>query len=246
MLKRAKTENSSRRRPQFAVDRTTRLRKSVSTVSVRARRVGLSGERVASPRRSPDTFAVKHLEDLAARIRICVKCPLYKSRTVAVPGEGRADAIAMIVGEAPGKKEDATGRPFVGNAGAYLDHVLEGTGIKREDFFITNIVKCRPPSNRTPKTEEVETCTSLYLFEQMRLVNPKLVLLLGSVAVKKMLGLKSVEEARGRIIEHDGRRYLASFHPAVRFYREDLAKKLKEDFGSLRKELVKIRDGGRR
>ncbi len=170
-----------------------------------------------------------------------MKCPLFKSRTIAVPGEGRADAIAMIIGEAPGKKEDATGHPFVGNAGAYLDHVLEGTRIKREDFFITNIVKCRPPSNRTPRTEEVDTCTSLYLFEQVRVIEPLLVLLLGSVAVKKMLGLKSVEEARGRVIEHEGRRYLASFHPAVRFYREDLAKKLKEDFGLLREELIKIR-----
>src|SRR5438105_12523903 len=156
------------------------------------------------------TLALKRLDDLAKRIRICVKCPLHESRTRAVPGEGKITARAMIIGEAPGKQEDQSGRPFVGNAGRYLDHVLEGTPFTRADFFITNTVKCRPPSNRTPKTPEMETCTSLYLFEQIKLLNPKLILLLGSVAVKKMLGLKTVEEARGRMIEHEGRKYLAS------------------------------------
>jgi uracil-DNA glycosylase len=146
----------------------------------------------------------------------------------------------MLIGEGPGKQEDQTGRPFVGSAGHYLDHVLKGTTFTRASFFITNIVKCRPPSNRTPKALEVDTCTSLYLFKQIELVRPKLIFLLGSTAVKKMLGLKSVEEARGRIIEHDGHKYLASYHPAVRFYREDLAKKIKEDFQLLTRELKKL------
>jgi DNA polymerase len=185
-------------------------------------------------------LTVKTLEDLAKRIRICVKCPLHASRTLAVPGEGKASAKVMIVGEGPGKQEDQTGRPFVGNAGRYLDHVLEGTPFTREDFFITNIVKCRPPSNRTPTADEAETCTSLYLFHQVKLLNPRLILLLGSTAVKRMLGLKSVEEARGKVIERDGRKYLASYHPAVRFYREDLAQKIKEDFGLLKAELAKL------
>jgi DNA polymerase len=146
----------------------------------------------------------------------------------------------MIIGEGPGKQEDQTGRPFVGNAGRYLDHVLAGTKFTREDFFITNIVKCRPPSNRAPNTPEVETCTHLYLFEQIQLLNPKLIMLLGSVAVKKMLGVKSVEEARGKVIEHEGRNYIASYHPAVRFYREDLAQKIKSDFALLTRELEKL------
>lgn len=143
----------------------------------------------------------------------------------------------MIIGEGPGKQEDQTGRPFVGNAGRYLDHVLEGTPFTRADFFITNIVKCRPPSNRSPKTPEIETSTSLYLFKQIDLLNPSLILLLGSVAVKKMLGVKSVEEARGRVIKRENRRYLATYHPAVRFYREDLSQKIKEDFELLKREL---------
>jgi len=180
------------------------------------------------------------LEKLAARIRVCAACPLCQFRTLAVPGEGKPNAAVMIIGEGPGSSEDKTGRPFVGNAGRYLDHILEGTEFDRSDFFITNIVKCRPPSNRTPKTNEIETCTSLYLNKQIELINPKLVLLLGGVAVKKMLGAKNVEEKRGRIIERNGRKYLASYHPAVRFYREDLAQKIKLDFGLLMKELKRL------
>jgi len=180
------------------------------------------------------------LQELAARIRVCTACPLCESRTLAVPGEGKPNAPVMIIGEGPGSNEDRTGRPFVGNAGRYLEHVLEGTPFDRSDFFITNIVKCRPPSNRTPKTNEIETCTSLYLNKQIELINPKLVLLLGSIAVKKMLGAKNVEEARGKIIEREGRKYLASYHPAVRFYREDLAQKIKVDFALLMKELKRL------
>jgi DNA polymerase len=187
-----------------------------------------------------NSVALRRLEQLAKQIRVCVKCPLHASRTLAVPGEGKVTAKVMIIGEGPGKQEDQTGRPFVGNAGRYLDHVLEGTSLMRSDFFITNIVKCRPPSNRTPKIDEVETCTSLYLYKQIRLIDPQLILLLGSIAVKRMLGLKSVEEARGRFIEHKGRKYLASYHPAVRFYREDLAQKIKEDFALLKKELKEL------
>ncbi len=189
---------------------------------------------------SPKTSVAARLEELAARIRLCTECPLHASRTIAVPGEGKVNATVMIIGEAPGRQEDQTGRPFVGSSGKYLDQVIAGTGFERADFFITNIVKCRPPANRTPRVKEVDTCTSLYLFEQIRLINPKLVFLLGGVAVKKMLGLKSVEEARGRIIEHEGRKYFASYHPAVRFYREDLAAKIKEDFALLRHELEKL------
>lgn len=182
----------------------------------------------------------KKLAELAARIRVCTLCPLYASRTLAVPGKGPINARVMIIGEGPGKEEDKTGEPFVGAAGRYLDHVLEGTGIDRSAFFITNIVKCRPPKNRPPKKPEVETCTSNYLAHQIEWVNPKLIMLLGAVAVKKMLGAASVEEVRNGVREVDGRKYLVSYHPAVRFYREDLAQKVKEDFARLKRELPKL------
>jgi uracil-DNA glycosylase family 4 len=180
------------------------------------------------------------LEELAAQIRVCTKCPLCESRTLAVPGDGKQNAKVMIIGEAPGREEDESGHPFVGSAGRYLDHVLEGTGLDRSDFFITNTVKCRPPKNRTPKSNEVLTCTSNYLFEQIELLDPKLIVLLGGVAAKRMLGVKSVNDARGRLIVQDGRKYLVGYHPAVRFYREDLGEKVKEDFARLKRELKKL------
>ena len=164
-----------------------------------------------------------------------------QSRTLAVPGEGDARAEFMIIGEAPGKDEDKSGHPFVGSAGRYLDHVLEGTGIQRSDFFITNIVKCRPPSNRAPKANEIETCIGLYLTEQIELIDPKLIVLLGLVAVKTMLSMKTVDEARGRVVELGDRRYIASYHPAARFYREDLRDKIAADFALLKRELKKVR-----
>jgi uracil-DNA glycosylase len=182
----------------------------------------------------------QRLEELAKQIRVCVKCPLHESRTIAVPGDGKPSAKLMIVAEAPGKEEDETGHPFVGASGRFLNSVLEGTGIKREDFFITNTVKCRPPKNRTPKRLEVDTCTSNYLFEQIQLVNPKLIMLLGGVAAKKLLGVKTVNEARGQVIERDGRKYIVGYHPAVRFYREDLAEKVREDFALLKREIGKL------
>ena len=180
------------------------------------------------------------LEAMAEKIRICVKCPLHQSRTLAVPGDGKVTAQVMLIGEGPGREEDKTGHPFVGASGRFLDQVLEGTAINRTDLFITNIVKCRPPQNRTPKVNEVNTCTSNYLFEQIALLNPKLIVLLGGVAAKKLLGVKSINEARGRLIEHEGRQYLVGYHPAVRFYREDMGEKVREDFALLKRTLKKL------
>jgi len=183
---------------------------------------------------------VARLEELAAQIRVCTRCPLHESRTLAVPGDGKFSAKVMIIAEAPGKEEDESGHPFVGSAGRFLNHVLEGTGLDRNDFFITNTVKCRPPKNRTPKKLEVDTCTSSYLFEQIALLNPKLVMLLGTVAAKSVLGVKSINEARGRVINHEGRKYVVGYHPAVRFYREDLGEKVREDFALLKREVKKL------
>jgi uracil-DNA glycosylase len=180
------------------------------------------------------------LEELAREIRVCVKCPLHESRKNAVPGDGSPTAKFMIIAEAPGKDEDETGLPFIGAAGRFLNRMLEGTGIKREDFFITNTVKCRPPKNRTPKKLEVDTCTSNYLFKQIELIDPKLIMLLGGVAAKKLLGVKTVNEVRGRVIEHEGRKYIVGYHPASQFYREDLAEKVKEDFTLLKRVISKL------
>lgn len=182
----------------------------------------------------------RRLEELAEQIRGCTKCPLCASRTLAVPGDGKPSAQVMIIGEAPGHEEDVSGHPFVGSAGRFLNQVLEGTGIDRGDLFITNTVKCRPPRNRAPKKGELDTCTTNYLFEQIELLKPRLIMLLGGIAAKKLLGVKTVNEARGRVIERDGRKYLVGYHPAVRFYREDLGEKVKEDFALLKRELQQL------
>lgn len=179
----------------------------------------------------------RRLGQLAKAIRVCTKCPLHQARTHAVPGDGSPSAKVMIIGEAPGKDEDQSGHPFVGASGRFLNHILEGTHLVREDLFITNIVKCRPPKNRTPKQNEIDTCTSLYLFKQIELIDPRLIVLLGVVAAKTILHVKSINEARGRLIERDGRQYLVTYHPAVRFYREDLSDKIKEDFALLQSAL---------
>lgn len=180
------------------------------------------------------------LEELAAQVRGCTLCPLWESRTLAVPGDGKLTAKVMIIGEAPGREEDETGKPFVGATGRFLNSVLEGTGLDRADFFITNTVKCRPPRNRTPRALEVNTCTSNYLFEQVELINPRVVMLLGTVAAKKVLYVNSINEARGRVIERDGRRFIVGYHPAVRFYREELGERVREDFALLKREIKKL------
>ena len=188
----------------------------------------------------PRLQEAERLEALAIQIRSCVQCPLHASRTRAVPGEGSPSARVMLIGEAPGRDEDQRGQPFVGAAGRFLDQMLAGSGVDRNDLFITNTVKCRPENNRPPRKREVDTCTSLYLFEQIELINPALIMLLGSVATKKLLGVNSVNEVRGRIIEHNNRKYLAGYHPAASFYRDDMAENIRQDFALLRQELQKL------
>ncbi|MCS7137696.1 MAG: uracil-DNA glycosylase, partial [Candidatus Caldarchaeum sp.] len=123
------------------------------------------------------------MDAVADEVRGCRLCPLWMSRRNAVPGEGNPNAEVMFIGEGPGEDEDLQGRPFVGRSGKLLTEALEKAGIRREDVFITNVVKCRPPGNREPTPEETSVCTKNYLFRQIELVNPRLIVLLGSVAV---------------------------------------------------------------
>src|SRR5512138_1406306 len=115
----------------------------------------------------------KVLEEVAEEVRVCTKCDLYHSRKKAVPGEGPSNAEIMFVGEGPGFYENEQGRPFVGAAGQFLDELLAKINLRRSDVFITNVVKCRPPGNRDPKPEEIETCTDNYLSRQIEAINPK-------------------------------------------------------------------------
>lgn len=174
------------------------------------------------------------LKDLHRRIRRCSLCFLSRSRTIAVPGEGNANARIMFVGEAPGNEEDKTGRPFMGKAGAFLDELFDRYGFSRKKVFMTSIVKCRPPKNRKPKPNEISTCTSVYLKEQIRLVQPKLVVLLGGVAMKAVLGHSILSKHHGKKYEKDGVAYFPTYHPASGMRFPSAKKKMKADFRKLK------------
>lgn len=155
------------------------------------------------------------LDELNEMIKHCKKCDLYKTRTNFVFGVGNPKADIVVIGEAPGADEDAQGEPFVGRAGQLLNKILEATGFKREDVFICNILKSRPPGNRNPAPDEVAACKP-YLDKQLQLVNPKLVLLLGKVAAESLLRTKEpLNKLRGRTHDYRGYKVRITFHPAA-------------------------------
>ena len=154
-------------------------------------------------------------EDLEKECLGCRKCKLYTNRTNVVIGTGNKKAEIMFIGEGPGADEDASGIPFVGKAGKLMNMAFRGVGIDREKVYIANIVKCRPPSNRNPEDEEAEACLD-YLRSQVMLVDPKIIVLLGSVALKNILGKEyNITSARGNWVEKNGILYMPTFHPAA-------------------------------
>ena len=146
----------------------------------------------------------------------CTKCPLCETRTNVVFGEGNPNSEVMFIGEGPGENEDLQGKPFVGRSGKLLDAMLQQIGLSREkNIYIANIVKCRPPNNRNPEYEEADACKE-YLESQVNLVKPEIIVLLGSVALKNILGKEyGITASRGKWFEKDGIKYLPTFHPAA-------------------------------
>ena len=155
-----------------------------------------------------------NLNVIADEVRSCARCTLYQERHCAVPGEGSARARIMLIGEAPGAQEDLQGRPFVGRSGKILDHALQVAGLKRQDLFITSVVKCRPPHNRLPRKIEVETCMAAHLHRQISVIQPFIICILGGVSAKALLGEASLSRIRGRLIQRD-RLYFPTYHPAA-------------------------------
>jgi len=155
------------------------------------------------------------LELLTNHCRQCQRCGLGATRTHAVIGRGKLQAPLMIVGEGPGQNEDETGLPFVGKAGKLLDKILASVNLDTEnDVYICNVVKCRPPGNRNPTSDEIDACKP-YLLEQIRLGDPKIILLTGATAVKALIGDKrGITKIRGQWMEQDGRLFMPIFHPA--------------------------------
>lgn len=155
------------------------------------------------------------MEQLLEEIKNCNKCKLCNGRKNIVFGCGNINAKVMFIGEGPGSDEDREGKPFVGKAGKLMNNAFEGIGIKREDVYIANIVKCRPPNNRNPEEDEATTCLN-YLRNQVLLIKPKIIVLLGSVALKNILGKEyGITAARGKWIEKKDILYMPTWHPAA-------------------------------
>ena len=172
------------------------------------------------------------LDDVAHAVRACTDCPLHRGRTNAVPGEGSPAADLMFIGEGPGFHEDRQGRPFVGPAGQLLEGLLASIGTNRDDVFIANMVKCRPPDNRDPQPPEIAAC-SKYLDRQIELVNPKIIVTLGRFSLGRFFPGESITRARGRLREKDGRFIFPVMHPAAVLRRPELRATMVEDFRAI-------------
>jgi DNA polymerase len=176
----------------------------------------------------------EELLELHGRARSCTACPLWQTRTQAVPGFGPVTARIMAVGEAPGEAEDREGKPFVGAAGKLLTRLLEEVGLSRRDIYITNVLKCRPPHNRDPEPDEVAAC-SHFLDEQVDLLRPDVILVLGRHALQRLLpGAGSISTLHGKAIRRDGRLYVPLYHPAAALYSNSLLDTLQADMRAVR------------
>ncbi len=177
------------------------------------------------------------LEQVHSQIVSCTKCSLHENRTNAVPGEGNRNAKIFFVGEAPGRNEDLTGKPFVGSAGKILTQLLEENGFSRENVFITSILKCRPPKNRNPHQNEIKAC-SPYLTRQINLIKPKLLVSLGQTALSFFSKNSKLSEKRGTLFDFENFKVFSTYHPAAVIYNRTLLSELKKDFKKISKLVV--------
>jgi len=181
------------------------------------------------------------LDRIAEQVRECMRCRLSATRTQAVPGVGPADAPIMFIGEGPGRDEDLQGEPFVGKAGQALTILLRNAGLSRDEVFITNIVKCRPPDNRDPQPDEVEACRE-YLDGQIACIRPRLICTLGRPALQTLVDpTASVMKLNGTVIERHGLSYVPLIHPAAGLHNENMQEPIKEGFRRLGEVLARYR-----
>jgi DNA polymerase len=174
----------------------------------------------------------QELQNVKENVIKCTKCDLCKTRINAVPGKGNFQSDVIFVGEAPGKNEDQKGEPFIGVAGKKLSVALEEAGISRDDVYITNIVKCRPPNNRVPTTNERDTCKE-YLKQEIAIIKPKLICILGNTAFNSILGGSEITKFRGKVVRKDNLLYFLTIHPAATIYNQKLIDVLKNDIVKL-------------
>jgi DNA polymerase len=174
------------------------------------------------------------LDSIGAEVRACQLCKLCQTRTRAVPGEGSPTAEVMFIGEGPGFHEDQQGRPFVGAAGQLLTEMLRSIGLQREEVFITNVVRCRPPSNRDPLPDELQACDT-YTQRQIAVLDPKLIVTLGRFSMARFIGAGSMRELHGRTRDWNGITCLAMYHPAaiLRTPTVEMRRMYQADFGKI-------------
>lgn len=180
--------------------------------------------------------------DIQNKVRKCTRCPLHETRTNAVSGTGSFTADVMFVGEAPGRSEDIAGKPFVGAAGKRLEAALKSAGVSRESVYITNIVKCRPPDNRVPTNTEQESCAE-YLENEIQIINPKIICVLGNTAFASLLGGSDITNNHGKTVKRDNRIYFVSFHPAATIYNQKLIEKFEKDILQMFSLVAELKNG---
>ncbi len=179
------------------------------------------------------------LSELYEEIRNCTKCEIAKYRTKAVPGEGAEDADIMFIGEAPGWHEDQQGRPFVGPAGQFLDQLLASIGLKREEVYITNVIKTRPTANRDPLPHEIQNCRP-YLERQIEIIKPKIIVTLGRYSMAMFFPGKSISKIHGTAIKKNNIIYYAMYHPAAALHQQSLRRIIEEDMRKIPALLAEV------
>jgi DNA polymerase len=178
------------------------------------------------------TLPEQVMQQVAAEVAVCTRCMLHYSRKRAVPGEGPVNAEIMFIGEGPGFHENEQGRPFVGAAGKFLEELLASIGMHREQVFIGNVVKCRPPNNRDPLPDELAACSG-YLERQIQALNPKVIVTLGRYSMARFLPNAKISEVHGRSFQVKGRLVVPMFHPAAALHQPSLKPSVERDFASL-------------
>ena len=169
------------------------------------------------------------LEDLRSQISACTRCELYRGATNAVPGEGNPEARILLIGEAPGHHEDTQGKPFVGNSGKFLTELLAKAGLSRDDVFITNVVKHRPPGNRDPLPDEIVACRH-FLDQQIAAIDPDVIVTLGRFSMARYFPGERISKIHGQPKEVDGRYIVPMYHPAAALHNGSLRPELEADF----------------
>jgi DNA polymerase len=183
---------------------------------------------------------MSELAEVAAEVRVCTLCELSLSRTNAVPGTGPNDADVFFIGEGPGWHEDQQGLPFVGASGKFLTELIERAGLKREDVFITNVVKCRPPGNRDPLPDEIEACAP-YLDRQIDTIDPLVIVTLGRFSMSRYFPKERISRIHGEPKKFGRRTVVPMYHPAAALHQSALRGAIEEDFDKLGKIIAKAR-----